>query len=121
MMKRPQILPPLRETDEGQLVSLTIDGQEVKSHTSTTILEAANSAGIKIPHLCILKELEPYGGCRVCVVEVAGEDRPVASCATFCAEGISYLKAEVSDGMPGYTDVHAVAWVHPMAPSTSAP
>jgi hypothetical protein len=40
---------------------------------------------------------------------------------TFCAEGISYLKAEVSDGMPGYTDVHAVAWVHPAAPNLSAP
>jgi formate dehydrogenase major subunit len=89
VIKRPQILPPLRGTDEGQLVSLTINGQEVKAHTGTTILEAAKSAGIKIPHLCIIKQLEPYGGCRVCVVEVEGEDRPVASCATYCAEGIN--------------------------------
>jgi len=88
-MKRPQILPPLRDADRGQLVSLTIDGHEVKAHSGDTILEAAKSVGIRIPHLCILKELEPYGGCRVCVVEVEGEDRPVASCATYCAEGMA--------------------------------
>lgn len=89
MSRRPQAQPPLRDADRGSLVSLTIDGREVRAHSGDTILEAARTAGIRIPHLCILKELEPYGGCRVCVVEVEGEDRPVPSCATFCAEGMS--------------------------------
>ena len=42
---------------------------------------------IKIPYLCHLGGLEPHGGCRVCVVEVEGEERPLPSCATFVREG----------------------------------
>ncbi len=81
-------LPPVRVSGTGALVSLTIDGQEVLAREGDTILEAAKSVKIKIPHLCILKGLEPFGGCRVCVVEVEGEERPLPSCATYVAEGM---------------------------------
>jgi len=80
-------LPPTRQPS-GSLVTMSINGQVVKARRGDTILEAAKSLKIKIPHLCILKDLEPYGGCRVCVVEVEGMDRPVPSCSTFVEEGM---------------------------------
>ena len=54
-------------------ILLQIDGKEVKAREGMTVLEAAQSAGISIPTLCHHEKLEPYGGCRICSVEV--EDR----------------------------------------------
>jgi len=51
-------------------IRLQIDGKEVKARQGMTILEAAQSAGISIPTLCHHEALEPYGGCRICIVEV---------------------------------------------------
>ena len=61
---------------------LQIDGQEVTVKEGTTILEAAQSVGISIPTLCHHHKLEPYGGCRVCSVEVESRGRTsvVAAC-----------------------------------------
>ena len=50
------------------MVKLTIDGRIVTVEAGTTILEAARQAGIDIPTLCYLKELNEVGACRVCVV-----------------------------------------------------
>ncbi len=63
-------------------VTLQIDGKEVKAKTGMTLLEAAKSVGIHIPALCYDERLEPYGGCRVCSVEIgtAPKTRLVASC-----------------------------------------
>jgi bidirectional [NiFe] hydrogenase diaphorase subunit len=63
-------------------LKLTIDGQEVLARPGMTVLEAAQSAYIHIPTLCHHKELEPYGGCRLCSVEirVGAKKRVVASC-----------------------------------------
>lgn len=47
-----------------------IDGKEVKAAEGKTVLEAAQKAGIFIPTLCHFEKLEPYGGCRICTVEV---------------------------------------------------
>ena len=52
------------------MVRLAIDGIGVEVPEGTSILEAAARAGIKIPTLCYLKDLNEVGGCRVCVVEV---------------------------------------------------
>lgn len=87
MRERVETLPPLR-AERGGLVNLTINGRQLTAREGDTILDAAKSVKIKIPYLCFLKELEPHGGCRVCVVEVAGEDRPVPSCATYVKEGM---------------------------------
>ena len=54
-------------------ILLQIDGREVEAREGMTVLEAAQSAGISIPTLCHHEKLEPYGGCRICSVEV--EDR----------------------------------------------
>lgn len=88
-MSRPvRKLPPVVAPATGPLVSLTIDGREVSAHGGDTVLDAAKAAGVKIPYLCRVKGTEPFGGCRVCVVEIEGEDRPLPSCATPVAEGM---------------------------------
>ncbi|MGD0237489.1 MAG: 2Fe-2S iron-sulfur cluster-binding protein [Syntrophorhabdales bacterium] len=63
-------------------ILLQIDGKEVKAKEGMTVLEAAKSAGINIPTLCHHEKLEPYGGCRLCIVELEsrGSTRLVVSC-----------------------------------------
>ena len=70
------------------MVNLTIDNQKVQVPKGTTISDAAESIGIKIPKLCFLKDINEIGACRVCVVEVEGLDRLVASCNTAVEEGM---------------------------------
>jgi predicted molibdopterin-dependent oxidoreductase YjgC len=62
-------------------VSLKIDGYDIVAEEGTTILQAAKSIGIDIPHLCFMDGLPPTGACRLCVVEVEGAKNLVASCA----------------------------------------
>ena len=62
-------------------VRLTIDGKEVSVSKGTTILEAARSIGIDIPHLCYGEGLSPTADCRLCVVEASGRKNLVPSCA----------------------------------------
>ena len=59
-------------------ITFTIDGVEVCGAPGQTIMNAADEAGIYIPRLCAHKDLMPYGGCRVCVVNVNG--RPQSAC-----------------------------------------
>ncbi len=63
-------------------ILLQIDGKEVRAREGMTILEAARSAGIHIPTLCHHEKLEPFGGCRLCIVELEsrGSTRLVVSC-----------------------------------------
>jgi bidirectional [NiFe] hydrogenase diaphorase subunit len=63
-------------------ISLKIDGKEIGASAGMTVLEAAKSAGIVIPTLCHHEKLEPYGGCRLCIVEAeaGGSTRLVVSC-----------------------------------------
>ena len=74
-----------------QKVTITINGYPVEIQKGKTILEAAESQGIKIPTLCFHKDLCVAGNCRVCVVEVAGQNRLSAACATPCEEGMEIL------------------------------
>lgn len=67
---------------------LKIDGQDVESEPGTTVKDAAKSAGIKIPGLCDHPELEPYGGCRLCLVEIEGMRGYPSSCTLPAAEGM---------------------------------
>ena len=69
-------------------ILLQIDGREVKATEGMTLLEAAQNAGIDIPTLCHHEKLEPYGGCRLCIVEVENRGRTnlVVSCV-YPAEG----------------------------------
>jgi len=72
----------------ANLITITINGIPVEVEKGKTILEAAGQAGVIIPTLCFHKDLCVAGNCRVCVVEIAGQKRLSASCATPCEEGM---------------------------------
>ncbi len=69
-------------------ITIKINGIEVSAPKGSTILEAARIAGIKIPTLCFLKEINEIGACRICVVEVKGARSLVASCVYPINEGM---------------------------------
>lgn len=70
-------------------VSLIIDGKQVKTREGQKVLWAALDNGIYIPNLCaIRKATEPYGGCRLCFVEIEGRSVPVTACTEPVAEGM---------------------------------
>jgi NADP-reducing hydrogenase subunit HndD len=71
-----------------EMVTLTIDGQKVQAPVGSTVLEAARKAGIKIPTLCYLKEINKIGACRVCLVEIERARGLQASCVYPVAEGL---------------------------------
>jgi len=69
-------------------VSLEIDGRKVTVEEGTTILEAAKTVGIDIPHLCYDPRVRPIGSCRLCVVQIEGQAGLTISCNTPVAEGM---------------------------------
>ena len=73
---------------EEKMVTLTIDGETVKAKKGTTILEAAKNAGIDIPTLCFLKDINEVGDCRMCIVEVEGRRGFATSCIQTVEEGM---------------------------------
>ena len=73
------------------MVNLIIDGQRISVPEGTTILEAATKVGIKIPHLCYLKDLNEIGACRVCLVEKVGMEKLITACNTNVEEGMEIL------------------------------
>lgn len=73
---------------ENDLITLTIDGTKVKVKKGTTILEAAKQAGVDIPTLCFLKEINEVGDCRMCIVEVEGRRGFATSCIQTVEEGM---------------------------------
>ena len=70
------------------MITLTIDDQEVKVPEGTTILQAAKQAGIDIPTLCFLKDINEVGDCRMCIVEVEGRRGFATSCIQTVEEGM---------------------------------
>ena len=70
------------------MVTITVNGQAVEVSEGSTVLEAAAAAGVRIPTLCYLKDLNCIGSCRVCLVDVEGEGL-VASCNTAVREGMA--------------------------------
>ncbi len=70
------------------MVRLTIDGRAVEVPEGTTVLRAAEKAGIDIPTLCDHPELTPYGGCRLCMVEVEGVPALQTSCTLPATNGM---------------------------------
>jgi NADP-reducing hydrogenase subunit HndD len=72
-------------------IKITINGFPIEVKQGTTLLEAAEELGIRIPTLCYHKDLCVAGNCRVCMVEVTGQKRLSAACATPCEEGLEIL------------------------------
>ena len=73
------------------MVNLKIDGKKVTVRKLSTILDAARKLDVPIPTLCHHPELSPYGGCRLCLVEIKGSPKPVTACTTFAREGMEVI------------------------------
>ncbi|MBX3524819.1 MAG: formate dehydrogenase subunit alpha [Rhodoblastus sp.] len=77
---------PIRANEE--MVALTIDGVEVSVPKGTSVMAAAMTLGTKIPKLCATDSLEPFGSCRLCLVEIEGRKGAPASCTTPAEAGM---------------------------------
>ena len=73
------------------MITVTINNRKIAMEKPVTILEAARKAGIGIPTLCHLDSLEPFGGCRLCLVEVERVPRLQASCTQLVTDGMVVL------------------------------
>ncbi|CAN5801540.1 formate dehydrogenase subunit alpha [soil metagenome] len=89
------MLDHLKETDYGtprresaREVTLEIDGNEVTVPEGTSLMRAAVDAGIQVPKLCATDSLEPFGSCRLCLVEIEGRKGFPASCTTPAEAGM---------------------------------
>ena len=70
------------------MVEFTLDGKAVSAPEGELLVHAAARHGTFIPTLCHDDKLDPYGGCRMCVVDVEGAPRPLPACATRVREGM---------------------------------
>ena len=77
---------PKRTSDKT--INLTIDGVSVSVPEGTSIMHAASVSGVTVPKLCATDILEPFGSCRLCLVEIEGRRGYPASCTTPVAEGM---------------------------------
>ena len=73
-------------------LNIEIDGRALQVESGDTIMDAANQAGIAIPHFCYHKKLSIAANCRMCLVQVEKAPKPLPACAT-----------PVTDGMKVYT------------------
>ncbi|MER5481610.1 formate dehydrogenase subunit alpha [Streptomyces sp. NPDC002812] len=86
LLKEPDYGTPERPGEAT--VSVEVDGMQVSVPEGTSVMRAAAQAGIDIPKLCATDSLEPFGSCRLCVVEIDGRRGTPASCTTPVADGM---------------------------------
>ena len=80
------------------MINMKINGMPLSVPAGSTILEAARYAGIDIPTLCFLKDVNQIGACRMCVVEVKGARSLVASCVYPVNEGMEVFTKQADAG-----------------------
>ena len=79
----------MSETTKTDTVTLMVDGLALEAKAGQTVLEACRNADIHIPTLCADPRLEPYGACRMCIVEIEGVRGYPTSCTTTVVEGMT--------------------------------
>ena len=75
-------------TPQVDMVTCTIDGQEVSVPKGTLLIEACRTVGVDVPSFCYHKHMSPFGGCRQCLVRVEKVAKPVASCTATVTDGM---------------------------------
>jgi formate dehydrogenase (NADP+) beta subunit len=79
-------------------IIINVDGKDIEARKGASILEAAQAAGIYIPHLCHHPNLPDINACGLCIIEIDGAKTPIASCITPAAEGMKIAtKSETLD------------------------
>lgn len=99
---------------EKESVKLKIDGVEVEVEKGATILDAANKAGLYIPTLCHDPRLEPFGACRMCLVEVEGRAKLLTACSSPAEEGMSVITSNEKINKLRRTVLELLAVHHPI-------
>ncbi len=74
--------------EAGKLIKVAINGKGIDCEEGKTILQVCREAGIYVPTLCFDERLDPYGGCRLCLVEIKGVPKPLSSCTTPIQDGM---------------------------------
>lgn len=100
---------------------ITIDGLSLEVPEGTTVFAAAQKIGIDIPHLCQDDRLKPFGGCRMCLVSVAGAPHLVSSCNTPVHDGMSVATRSSEAESSRRETLIELARHSPEAPVRSAP
>ena len=85
------------ELSRPDMVTLTIDGNEISVPKGTLVIRAAELIGIQIPRFCDHPLLEPVGACRQCLVEVEGQRKPLASCTTVATDEMVVSTQQTSE------------------------
>ena len=86
LLHEPDFGTPASRSPESIVVS--VDGIDVEVPTGTSVMRAAVEAGVPVPKLCATDSLQPFGSCRLCVVEIDGKKGTPASCTTPCEPGM---------------------------------
>lgn len=103
------------------MVRLTIDGSPHEVPDGTLLIDALTAAGAAVPHLCHDSRVKPFGACRLCVVEVSGQARPVPSCAFEVSAGmVVRTRSEALDALRR-TNLELIAAHYPATACATEP
>lgn len=97
---------PTQDVDPGQLLTLTVDGVEVRVPKGATIFQAAERAGYTPPHFCFHRDLSIPANCRMCLCEVKDQPKLQTSCSTAAADGmvVAFDTPRVREAVSGVTE-----------------
>ena len=104
----------------AKLITLEVDGREVTVPEGTSVLRAAALADVAIPKLCATDSLEPFGSCRLCLVQVEGRNGYPASCTTPVESGMKVrTKSEMLERAAARRDgtLHVGSSAGPLRPA----
>jgi formate dehydrogenase major subunit len=104
----------------GERVSVRVNGRARECQPGATILAALEQAGVQLPTLCHDPRLEPVAVCRLCLVEVHGESRPVPACTTRLRDGMVIETHTAELEAERRATLRMMAWRHP-ADGAAAP
>ena len=82
------------------MLNIEIDGKPLQVAPGSTVIEAAHSLGIYVPHFCYHKKLSIAANCRMCLVQVEKAPKPLPACATPVTEGMKVWTASEQADAP---------------------